>query len=498
MEQLSALDSAFLYLETRKAPMHIGALHIFSAPDKKNASFEEFYKRVEQRLHLVPVLRQRIVQVPFELDAPYLVDDPDFSLSMHLSHIGLPQPGTRDALNELTAKIQQRPIDRQSALWELVFIDNMIDIDVSGRAVFAVVSKIHHSLVDGKGGEEFLSKLLDFSPEPHQRVTQKPFKPKPLPSALDLFFKSYGAALFSPVKMAHMAAKVSGAGANLMARNTIGSIQKITSRRRRAPASLFERQLSDDRVFAHTTIELAQLKRCRTLCPTATIHDVILGIIAKGLASYLKEMDAVPKDDLVALVPFSSSTSTRTANDKIRNELLAVLVTLNTKANSVVECIELVQKSTEFGNQQKPAKISQLTAFLPNLYLSIAAKLYTRWHISSAHSPMFNIVITNVPGPQIPMYMGKARLVEQYGNAPIFNGMGLSIVVLSYNGSLSISLNSCSSILPEPNKLADHIQESFQQLWLKSKPKAVPRPKRSRRKQTRTLTNESTATDKSS
>ena len=132
-------------------------------------------------------------------------------------------------------------------------------------------------------------------------------------------------------------------------------------------------------------------------------------------------------------------------------------------------------------SNKKTTKISQLTEFLPNIYLSIAAKLYTRWHISNYHNPLFNLVITNVPGPQIPLYMGKAKLLEQYGSAPIFIGMGLSIVVLSYNGTMSIAINSCSSIIPDPQILVNHIEKSFKELYSLVTPEQQSKPRRRRR-----------------
>ena len=155
-----------------------------------------------------------------------------------------------------------------------------------------------------------------------------------------------------------------------------------------------------------------------------------------------------------------------------------MLVNLATKKMTTLErirCIHEVTSNTEWQSNNTASKISQLTEFVPSIYLSIAAKLYTRWHISSQHNPLFNLVITNVPGPQLPMYTGKAQLVEQYGSAPIFHGMGLSIVVLSYDGHISISTTSCRSVLPNPNQLLKAIESSYQDLIETNTPK---KPKR--------------------
>ena len=490
MKQLSALDAAFLFLETPKAPMHISALHIFSAADKKSASFQAFRERVQARLHLAPVLRQKLIHIPFDLDAPYLIDDSEFSLSTHLSHIGLPSPGNRQALNDLTAQIHRKPLDKQNPLWELTFIDNMTDIDTPGRYRFAIISKVHHAIVDGMGGEELLSKLLDFSPEPHERTIARPYKPKKPPTPIELFIKSYGSALKSPTKMIQILAKASTAVAQILAQKSISDLKKLTSINR-APATPFERSLSDDRVISTLTLPLSELKRCRTLCKDATIHDVVLGIIASGLRQYLLNEETLPQDNLVALVPVSlrSQNTQKNLSRQAANQITAMLIELATSDMSIVERITTIQNSTATSKTlSKKTKISQLTEFLPNIYLSIAAKLYTRWHISNHHNPLFNLVITNVPGPQIPLYMGKAKLQEQYGNAPIFHGMGLSIAVLSYNGELSITINSCSSIMSNPNLLSSTIEKCFHELSELAKPKAVTKPKQTRRKKPRTLT----------
>ncbi|MEC8010387.1 MAG: wax ester/triacylglycerol synthase family O-acyltransferase [Pseudomonadota bacterium] len=485
MKQLSNLDSAFLFLESSKTPMHIGALHIFESPDKKNASFEIFKERVEERIHLAPVLTQKLMSIPFDLDAPYLVDDPDFSLSLHLNHVGLPAPSDRTALNNLVGEIIRKPMDRSKSLWELTFIDNLDGLGLSGKNHFAIVSKIHHAIVDGMGGEELLSKLLDFSPDSNHRIKVTPPAPQTPPSGFKLFMKSYGAALRSPTKMAQIIAKASTASAKILAQKTAGDLKKLVSFKL-APATLFERDLSDDRVFGTMELPLHQLKDCRKLSPQATLHDVVLGVISSGLREYLVEKNAVPKDNLVSLVPISLRRRKPKQGEENRqgaNEIAAMLVDLATAEMSILDRIEMIRQNTvpAKSSNKKTTKISQLTEFLPNIYLSIAAKLYTRWHISNYHNPLFNLVITNVPGPQIPLYMGKAKLLEQYGSAPIFIGMGLSIVVLSYNGTMSIAINSCSSIIPDPQILVNHIEKSFKDLYSLVTPEQQSKPRRRRR-----------------
>jgi len=480
MEQLSALDAAFLYLETRKAPLHVGALHIFCSSDKKHASFEWFLQRVKERLPLAPVLQKRLLAIPFDLDAPYLVEDPEFSLNTHVSHIGLPDPADRNSLNALAARIHRNPLDRHKALWELTFVDHIEGLDLPGKYHFAIISKVHHCIVDDMGGEELLSKLLDFSPNPNTANIVKPNACKALPSRFRLLFESYKSVLHNPSKMISIIAKASTSGAKLLAQKTVSDFRKI-SNSRRAPASLFERELSDDRVISSLNIPLAQLKICRTLHPKATIHDIILAIISQGLHDYLTAKQALPGDSLTALVPMShrrsqTQTDWRPNSDSRQkaNQLRANIIELATTPIDIRERIQHIQKSNSTVSKKAiQSKISQLTEFLPSVYLSLATKLYTRWHISAAHRSLFNLVITNVPGPQIPLYMGNAKLIEQYGTGPIFQGMGLSIVVLSYNGTLSITVNSCSSILAEPNELTQAIYDGFHDLYQKAKPQRV-------------------------
>lgn len=495
MKQLSTLDSAFLFLETRKAPMHIGALHIFSAPDKTSASFEFFQQRVEERLQLTPVLKQKVLPIPFNLDSPYLVDDPDFSLSLHLSHIGLPEPNDRNALNELVAAIQRKPLDRDKALWELVFVDNLQHMDLPGRYNFAVISKLHHAIVDNMDGEELLSKLLDFSPTPHPAPKKSISIPEKPPTTFNLLFKTYTSALRSPKKMIQMVAHASKAGASILARKTAGDLKTMLSFHR-APATLFERDLSDDRIFSNMKIPLAQLKHCRTLCPTASLHDIVLGIIASGLHDFLKDENALPADNLIGLVPISVRAPKQSSvNDgQHTNSISAILVDLATTTLSTLDRIAAIRQSTQAAIRlDRSGAMTQLTEFIPSVYLSIAAKLYTRWHLSSYHNPLFNLVITNVPGPQIPLYLGKAKLVEQYGSAPIFHGMGLSIVVLSYNGDLSISINSCSSILKAPEHLIAAMQNNLQTLLAQAEPYLVSAKKPNRRQDKKTLSDADSA-----
>lgn len=464
MQQLSGLDSSFIYLETPRTPMNIGGIYIFDGHTPNGLmTYERFKEHIRSRLHVARAFRQRLVDVPMNLDFPYWMDDPDFELDLHLPHVGLPQPGDHQALMKLAADIFSRPLDRSRPLWEITFVDGLDKIEGVPKHAFATICKIHHAAVDGVAGEEILSALLDVFPKPRLVEPTEAWKPPAqIPSDVDMLGKTYASALRSPFRFAKLVRQTAS-----MLTTSIST--RLTARFRNppmilsAPKSCFDATLSAQRVVDGTQISLERVKRIKNAVPGATINDVVLAICSGALRKYLLDKEALPETSLVSLAPISI----RTLDEKgeAGNRISGMLVSLATDEPDPLARVLRIHESTRGAKEyNKAVEAEKLMDYLPSATFSLAVRLYTRWHLSDKHNPFFNLVTTNVPGPQIPLYLDGSKLLTQIGIAPIFDGMGLSIVIMSYAGNIGIGAISCKTLMPDLPVMITHIETATAEL----------------------------------
>ncbi|HET8705907.1 MAG TPA: wax ester/triacylglycerol synthase family O-acyltransferase [Pseudomonadales bacterium] len=464
MQQLSGLDSSFIYLETPRTPMNIGGIYIFDGHTPSGLmTYERFKEHIRSRLHVARAFRQRLVDVPMNLDFPYWIDDPDFELDLHLPHVGLPQPGDHQALMKLAADIFSRPLDRARPLWEITFVDGLEKVEGVPKNAFATICKIHHAAVDGVAGEEILSALLDVFPKPRVvEPTDNWNPPDQVPSEIDMIGKTYASALRSPFQFAKLVRKT-----GRMLGTSIAT--RLTARFRNppmilsAPKSCFDATLSAQRVVDGTQLSLERIKRIKNAVPGATVNDVVLAICSGALRKYLLDKEALPENSLVSLAPISI----RSLDEKgdAGNRISGMLVSLATDEPDPLARVLRIHESTRGAKEyNKAVEAEKLMDYLPSATFSLAVRLYTRWHLSDKHNPFFNLVTTNVPGPQIPLYLDGSKLLTQIGIAPIFDGMGLSIVIMSYAGNIGIGAISCKTLMPDLPVLISHIETATAEL----------------------------------
>ncbi len=463
MQQLSGLDSSFVYLETPRTPMNIGGIYIFDGNTPSGQmNFERFKEHIRSRLHVARAFRQRLIDVPLNLDFPYWIEDPDFELDLHLPHVGLPQPGDRQALMKLAADIFSKPLDRSRPLWEITFVDGLDKIEGVPKHAFAAICKIHHAAVDGVAGEEILSALLDVFPKPRIVEETSAWTPQSVPTEIEVLGKTYSSAIRSPFRFAKLLRQTSS-----MIATSIST--RLTARFRSppmilsAPKSCFDATLSAQRVIDGTQISLERVKLIKNAIPGATVNDVVLAVCSGALRKYLLDKDALPEESLVSLAPISI----RSLNEKgdAGNRISAMLVSLATDEPDPLTRMVRINESTRGAKEyNKAIEAERLMDYLPSATFSLAVRLYTRWHLSDKHNPFFNLVTTNVPGPQIPLYLDGAKLLTQVGIAPIFDGMGLSIVIMSYAGNIGIGAISCKTLMPDLSALIAHIEDAMKEL----------------------------------
>ncbi len=461
MQPLSGLDSSFLYLETDSQPMHVGGLNVYEG----SLSFEDFKAFLAERLPLAPRLSQRLVQVPLSFDHPYWVDDPDFDLDMHLHHAALPKPGDWRALRKLTSRIFGQKLDRSRPLWEFVFVEGLDNISQVPKGSVAVISKIHHAAIDGASGAAILGLLFDVTKRPRKIPKMAPKVVEPLPSDMTLITRSTLNFIKRPLKLPGLLLETAKSTwkAGRLSRVQSSDVPRSLFN---APPSILNQAVSSKRLWNTALLDLGRVKALRQAAEGATLNDVVLAICTGALRRYLQEKDELPEKPLVAMVPVS--TRTEEEQQDMGNQVSAMLVQLPTNESDPIKQLQKIHQHTQQGKSYQNAigakQLIDYAEFIPFALGSQATRLYTRMQASQYHRPFFNLVITNVPGPQVPLYMNGHKMLAHMGMAPVFDGMGLIMPVFSYNGVISISPTVAANVMPDVDLFARYIRDAANEL----------------------------------
>ncbi|HMQ49635.1 MAG TPA: wax ester/triacylglycerol synthase family O-acyltransferase [Saprospiraceae bacterium] len=463
MQQLSALDTWFLHLENNRMPMHVGSLFIF-APDapEKAFDFDEFKSFMQQRLHLSPVFRRRMVEVPLNLGRPFWVEDPFFNLDNHMLHVALPKPASIRALVNLASQFYNPTMDRTRPMWKMVFITGLDDIEGLPPNAFAALMIAHHANIDGMSGAEIMATILDFSSQVSSIAPPKEaWNPKPLPSYRELIGKSYTGTTEAPGKIFNIL-KSTATNALEVAWESINSSLPTPPMVMTAPKTILNKPVTPDKTFGAVDIPLKEIKKIKDAVG-CKVNDVVLAICGAALRKYLLEKEELPEKPLVAMAPISVRSEAE--NGTMGNRISGMLVALGTDIEDPYERLLKVYENTQGAkNFSKATPVDQIVELIPTEVGAMATRFYTQMGLSNLHRPFFNVIITNVPGPPIPLYMNGFRILNQYGLGVLFEGIGLMIVVFSYAGTLSICATSCGSIMPDIGHFAKMIREGLHEL----------------------------------
>ncbi|MCK0165019.1 wax ester/triacylglycerol synthase family O-acyltransferase [Marinobacter sp. S6332] len=456
MRQLSELDASFLYLESANAPMHIGSIYLFDASERETPlAFSTFVSYLRSRLHVVPVFRQRLKEIPLRMGRPYWIDDPDFSIERHLAYVSLGENSREASLMTLASKILEEPLKRDRPLWHITFVDGFqLGGDKEGKPGFALIVKLHHAAIDAFSGAEIMGKLLEYTPEPQPISAPRPWQPRPKPSEERVMLQAGANILRTPWRVTSIAAGAAGATAR-------GLIQKQLRRIPlpfplfSAPHSPFNRQITANRQIVSAKLDLSRLKAIKATLGDVTLNDVVLGLCAETLHRYLGDQGASTNESLIAMTPLSVRSST--LNRTTGNQMSAMLLDLATNEQNPAKRIRRIHWNAVASEPYREAiAADRLTELLPSTMLALSARLYSELQITQRYQPVFNLPITNVPGPQVPLYLQGARLVQQYNAAPLFDSMGLVIVAVSYQGSLTLNFTICPDVVTKGDSLRNH------------------------------------------
>jgi len=470
MERLSGLDATFLYIETPKNQLHMTGVLVFDPATMPGGySFDRMREFVRGRLPLSPAFTRRLAKVPFGIAHPVWVEDPDFDVEAHLHRLACPAPGGPRELGELAGEIAGWPLDRSRPLWDMWFIEGLEHGHV------ALVAKMHHATIDGVSGANLMMHLFDLEPDPAPAAAQDPPAPEHVPSELELL--AYGIwsrvrrPLLLPGALAGTARGVFELTRRRLQRGSAGMATPFT-----APPTPFNAAITPHRNVAFTSVSLADVRAVKDAFGT-TVNDVILAVCAGAIRAWLEEHGGLPDRPLIAGVPVSTRGEDEAAGFGA-NLISAMFVSLATDIDDPVERLLAIRESTKGAKEEFRAvgadALQNWTEFSGPRLFGLAVRLYSQMELADLHPPALNFLVSNVPGPPLPLYFAGGRLMALYPLGPVFDGMGLNLTVLSYMDQVGFGLLACRELVPDLWDLAEGMGVALDELTTRAKgqPKA--------------------------
>jgi len=453
-DRLTALDASFLQIEDHSAHMHVASVLTFAGEPPQ---YDELVQTVEERLHLVPRYRQRVVSSPFGVGLPRWVDDPHLNLRYHIRHSALPEPGGESQLRALAGRVFAQPLDHDKPLWEIWLVEGL------GGDRFALVTKTHHALVDGIAGVDLLTVLFDSAPEPTVPPERGPrWLPKPMPSRSELFGEGVLERASAPLELARAAG-----GALRRPRHTAGALVKdsfglaalASKALSPAPSSPYNTKLGPHRRFAWVRWELEAAKAIKDALG-GTVNDAVLTAVTLALARHLARRGVATEGlELRAFVPVSVRDDS--GRGETGNQVAGVMAPLPVWAREPLTCFELVHEAMgglkDSGQAMGAKALTELPGFASPTILSQAMRVASGRHL-------FNLVVTNVPGPQFPLYIAGREMVDFIPMVPLARGQALGVAIMSYNGKLCFGLSGDWDAMDDLDYLAQDLRAAIGEL----------------------------------
>ncbi len=439
MQRLTGLDAGFLYMETPTLHMHtlkIAVVDPSSVPG--GYTFARFKAVLEERLHLLPPFRRRLLDVPGRLHHPVWIEDSNFDLSMHVRRVGCPAPGGMHEFAELVSDIASRQLPRDRPLWEIWCVEGL-----EGDQV-AFVAKIHHCVADGIAAASLLASVAaDLTGQP----SPTDWHPEQIPHAWELFrdaVKDLGREL---------------TGFPALLRSTLRNMVAVRQRRKQAdlapplpfdtPKTRFNTGLSPHRIFTMNSLSLDDVKTVKNAFD-ASINDVVLAIVAGALRCYLYERGELPDRPLVAGIPVSTAAEPdRLGGNKVSNMFTALRTDIEDPVERLRAIHDVTKAAKEFHNVLGSEMLRDWSEITPPRPFAWFMRMYSRRNLAARHRPPINLVVSNVPGPQAPMTIADANIVALYSMGPILEGIGLNVTVWSYVDSINFGVVSCPEFAPD-------------------------------------------------
>jgi diacylglycerol O-acyltransferase / wax synthase len=457
MQRLSGLDASFLYLETSDQPMHVcSIMELDTSTMPGGYTFDRLRDALSLRIRAMPQFREKLANSPLNLDHPVWVDDNNFDIDRHLHRIGLPPPGGRAELSEICGHIASLPLDRRRPLWEMWVIEGVAGTDCHRDGRIGVMVKVHHAGVDGVTGANLMSQLC----------TTEADAPAPDPvdgvgGASGWEIAAGGLVRFASRPL-HLANVVPGTVSSVVGTLLRAREGQTMARPFAAPRTVFNARISGRRNVALAKLDLEDIKTVKNHFGVK-VNDVVMALVSGVLRQYLAERNALPDTSLVATVPVSVHGKSDRPG---RNQVSGMFSSLQTHIADPVERLKAIAEANSVAKQHSSAigatLLQDWTQFAAPAVFGIAMRVYARTRLTEM--PVHNLVVSNVPGPQIPLYMLGCEVKAMFPLGPIFHGSGLNITVMSLNRNLDVGLISCPQLLPDLWAMADEFAIGMQEL----------------------------------
>jgi len=458
MRRLGGTDALFLSLETPNWHQHVGGLTIID-PEGRTITYEKMVANLTDRVRYAPKFTWKLKEMPLSFERPVWVDDEDFDIRRHVRRIAVPSPGGAKEIGEVAGSIMSTQLDRRRPLWELWFIEGL-----EGGKV-AILLKYHHCLADGVAGASLASALLDLEPEPAGSLLPLPSPEEAsagsAPSDLELLARSLRPDIRRPLRVARYMSALATKGVTAITRiHSDGENRAIL----RAPKTPFNAPIGPRRELAFSSVALEDLKSLKKL-HDVKVNDVVLAVTAGALRRYLEKHDALPDAPLVTAVPVSTRAKGDTSLD---NQISNMFVSLATDIADPVERLQAIRKSTQSAKAMSKAigarDIQSIGEVASPLILGAAVRAIYRTQLMSGIPLRINTVVSNVPGPSVPLYMCGGRVVAVFPSSVILEGMGLNVTVFSYIDRLDFGLQVDPDLVPDVWLIAEEIPVALAEL----------------------------------
>lgn len=459
MERLAGIDAAFLYVETETTHMHVVGTIVLDEGDVP-FDFDRLRRLIASRLHRIPQFRRRMVHVPLRLGHPVWIDDPTFRLDAHLHRIGVPRPGSMRELAGFVGHLASIPLDRKRPLWDIWAVEGLR----GGQT--ALVCKFHHAAIDGVTGADIMQHLFDLDPDvADDDAPTRQWAPEPRPSGLRMLCGALGEIATQPLRMARSLVRTAASlramgAAYLSPRSAVSNPALPLS----SPHTLLNGAISSDRSVAFGHVSLRDVKTIKNALGL-TVNDVILAACSLAIREYLEAHDATPTEALIAAIPVSLRGQ---RGDDSNNAVSAMFVRLPVHLKEPAQHLDFVRaEATEakaLHTSSGVSLVSEWAEFASATWFAGLINLYSSFDLAETHAPLYNLVISNVPGPRERLYCAGQPVAHCYPLGPIFEGAAVNITVMSYVDGVDVGVIACPKSAPDTEGIVHGFERAIRDL----------------------------------
>jgi WS/DGAT/MGAT family acyltransferase len=465
MQQLSELDSNFLQQEGPRTPMHISPVIVYdqSAREGGKVRYEEILTIFERSLHKSAIFRRKLAGGALGLDTPYWVEDDGFDLEFHVRHLALPKPGDWRQFCILLARLQARGLDMKRPLWEAYVIEGLNRVEGLPENSFAIMLKIHHAAIDGISGAEIITAIHSLTDEIAPPPVVDTWKGERDPSTWQVWSRAYLNNLKRPVKFVETVSSLVPA---VIRAGKLSSDPQSDRRKTLTAKTRFNTRISTNRVTDSLIMKLDEVKSIRKALGDVTINDIVVAVVGGALRKYLLDKGELPADSLIAGAPVNVRSERN--SESSGNQVSLMRISMATNIADPLERLQAIhhsaQQSKAFSNALGSSVMMDISEILIPQVLGWGFRVATLAASRTARPMPCHVVISNVPGPQIPLYLAGAKVHLMMGLGPLLDMMGLFHAVISGAGLITINFISCREMMPDPNFYKVCLQEAYEEL----------------------------------